>query len=541
VSEGAAPAADPRASARRDRIAVVLLVAAALAIRLAAVSRKVLWFDEFLTAAFARRSWAGLVRAIRHEAHPPLYFLSMKAWTDVFGDGAFALKAFSVIAGTAALVVLHRAARTAFGSRGAIAAGVLFAFSTVQIDQSTDAKPYALLVMMAALLLAALAAAAVRPESGARSAAAVLLAGLTAATHFYGCAAAIVIAACAAIAFRYRARRTAAAALAAAAAASALWLPGALRLPSGASDYIRDIWRSLPVWAPIPVSLRFSLPGFRKTISAVPGAVLPYFSLREGIGAAVIAAIFLAALGDRRRRAEVPDQGEPRRFLILAGWALLCGLLLLETVSGALGRPIGLPGRFEVLPEMGLALLVGAAVSRLSAGSARTAIAAVLAVSIWTAVPEWRPRFSALPIRREEFIVRSLARRLGPNGRAAIVTLGLARPPFDYYLRGDRRIRLISFPREQQSHIGWHAETVSPGERAGLSREAAGLCAEMEANLEEGVPVFLAARPDPRNTILLDRLAAARLSLRPTPLAAWFFAVDRSARPLLKPGTEESK
>jgi hypothetical protein len=536
VSESGAPESEARRAASNERIAAWLLLGAAAAIRLAAVSRKVLWFDEFLTADFARRSWRGLLAAIRHEAHPPLYFLSMKAWTLLFGDHALALKGFSVLAGVVALAALLRAARGALGSCGTLAAGALFAFATVQIDQSTEAKPYALLTMTTALLLAALVAAGRRPESGGRAAAAVGLSVLTAATHFYGCVAAAGLSACAVVAFRGRARKTAAASFAAAVAATLVWLPGALRLPRGASDYIRDIWRGLPAWAPIPVSLRTCLPGFRKLFSAVPGVVLPHLEFREIVGAVLVAAILAAArtAGKSRERSEIGNR--LRRFLALAAGGLLFGFLLLETVLGAIGIPIGIPGRFEVLPQMGLALFLGIAVSRLSPRAAAAAIAAILAISLWTAVPEWRPRFSPLPIRREEFIVRALASRLGPDGRVDIVTLGLARPPFDYFLRGDPRIRLISFPREQQSHIGWHAETIAPGERPSLEREADGLTASIAADLRAGIPVFLAERSDPRNAVLRNRLSAAHLTVESTPFADWFFRVsERPARPLPKP------
>lgn len=497
----------------------------ALLLRLWAVEGKFLWFDEFLSANLARHRWTDLLAAVHREAHPPLYFALLKAWATAFGDGRVAMKMLSLVAGMAALVLLAEAARSAFGGRAALVATVLFTFATVQIDQATDAKPYALLAMFLAALLAALVRLARTPGTGGGwLAGAAAAAACCASTHFYGGLAAIAVSAAAVVAFRGGKRRRAAALLVVSALSFAVWLPAALRLPRGAADYIRDIWARVPGWAPLAVSLRVSLPGWRKPYPAMNGIILPDPTWREAAGAAVLAALFVAAL--RRRCAPVEETGRPeaRRFLLISGLALLPGFLAAETILNFLDRPVGLPGRFEVVTQTGLALLAAASSFRLRRCGTFTGL--LVAIGVWTTLPQWPPPRGPLPIRREEVIVRALEARLPPGGSALIVMLGLARPPFDYYAAGDPRLRLVSFPASQDDHPGWRVNGEAQVRSRELSEEADRLVAKIDEDLECGISVYLAAREDPRNEALLSRLRADH-AIEKTPFADWFFELRR--------------
>jgi Dolichyl-phosphate-mannose-protein mannosyltransferase len=498
-----------------DRASILLpagaLVAAALLLRLCAASRKVLWFDEFLSANFSRRSWGELFAAIRHEAHPPLYFAALKVWTAAFGDGPAGLKSLSIAAGIVALVFLFLAIERLAGALPALVAGVLFAFSSVQIDQATDAKPYALLALFCAVLLWSLAV-------GGRGSLAVAVAAALAcaSTHFFGLLGVGTIALAGLLADdRAGRRRRAAAAMAAAAAAGAFWLPAALRLPRGAADYIRRIWEAAPRLAPLVVSSRIALPGWRGPYPVpMPRGLLPGFSLRELAAAAAVS--LLLVLGVRsRRRAAAPG------FLAMAGIFLFAGTICAESLAALAGRPFGLPGRFEVLPQMGLALLCAAAVGGIPAGR-RIVLTLFLLFGAWTSAEKCRLERGPRPIRREQLIVRALEARTLAGRWTRVVTLGLARPPLDYYAAGDPRLRIVSFPQSQDAHPGWREEDEAVVARARLALEADALARQLDGELSQGIEVYLALRPDPRNEILLSRLRQDH-DLAPTPYGEWFY------------------
>jgi len=421
----------------------------------------------------------------------------------------------------AALGFLADAVRRVFGSAAAIAAALLFGLSTVQIDQSTDAKPYALLVLLVVLQIWALVRAGSDPGRRGFFALAILCTVAGGSTHFYGTAAVLAVGLAAAFAAGdARGRARGAAILLAGAAAALVWVPAALRLPRGASDYIREIWGGVPRWAPVLVSTRISLPGWRKPYPPMAGTILPGLSAREIVTALLVVA--LLAWGSARRRGPAEGSRE-ERFLTLAGAFLFFGFLLLETAANFADRPIGLPGRFEVITVTGLALLAARAAFR--AGPRALSLGALLAAGcLWTVVPQWRPHFGPRPIRREQVILRDIRARLAPGRSADVVTLGLARPPLEYYAAGDARVRLVSFPGSQQQHPGWREAALGPDDARSLRAEAAGLVPFLDSEIARGVTVYVAAREDPRNAFLIPLLERDHELIR-SPLADWFYVL----------------
>jgi hypothetical protein len=109
-----------------------------------------------------------------------------------------------------------------------------------------------------------------------------------------------------------------------------------------------------------------------------------------------------------------------------------------------------------------------------------------------------------------------------------LVTLGLGRPPFDYYAAGDPRLRLISFPESQNAHPGWTTHSVDAAEASRLAAEAERLAATLDAELDRGVPVLLVLRGDPRNEYLLSVLRRDH-DLRQVPWGPpWLMSIARA-------------
>ena len=528
IRTAGAPAADAGATAGRGGraaaadVAIGAAVLAGLVLRVAASRQKILWFDEFLSANLIRHPWGRLLPAIRVEAHPPLYFVLLKGWCALFGDGAFGLKSLSVLAGAAAIAVLADAVRRVRGEAAGIAAAVLVALSTVQIDQSSEAKPYAVLALFLAGLIRAVVRDRERPRPG--SLAAMLLAGGAAAsTHFYGCLAAGGIALAAALCGSRRERLRGSVLMAAVIALSAVWLVPAFSIPAGAADYIREMWAGTAPGFPLVASTRMALPAWGRPFPPQALRLLAAPGARELAGAAAV--LLVAAVGIRGVRAGA-EGGRPVRFLAVAGLALWPGFLGLESALAAIGRPVAIIGRNEVVVELGIAVLLAIAV----AGWRRPvfAIAALAAVGLWTALPQWRWAARPRALRWEDAIVRRLRATTRPGAHVDIVTLGLARPPLDYFAAGDSRLRFLSFPASQNAHPGWAAHSISPAERAALPGEAARLVADLDAELDRGVPVYLAARADDRNAWLLSALRRDH-DVKPVPWGpSWFLEVTRA-------------
>jgi len=158
--------------------AVLLL---ATGVRIYHLDRACLWGDEFLSlecsSGWARtdaelagqatpapdlvtlgnaRPWTNIWRSMAQDGnHPPLYFILLRAWRELFGDTAAAIRSLSVIASLLAIILLFLVTVTVHSPGAGLWACLLMALASPQIQQAQDARSY--MPMVATCLAAALA------------------------------------------------------------------------------------------------------------------------------------------------------------------------------------------------------------------------------------------------------------------------------------------------------------------------------------------------------------------------------------------------
>src|SRR5690606_27146736 len=120
-------AGSPRLPRWTGPVALGLVLAVGVVLRF--VQRSPLWLDEALSVNIASLGVSDLLEALRHDGHPPLYYLLLHGWMRVFGDGDAAVRALSGILGVAALPLFWVAGRRLAGPPGARWALVLGALS----------------------------------------------------------------------------------------------------------------------------------------------------------------------------------------------------------------------------------------------------------------------------------------------------------------------------------------------------------------------------------------------------------------------------
>src|SRR5271166_5277554 len=89
-------APEPRWSAVRWTVAVLLLAALALACRLPYLTERSLWYDEASSWQTAKFPLVELMRSVRLNVHMPLYYLLLKGWMAALGESVVALRGFSI-------------------------------------------------------------------------------------------------------------------------------------------------------------------------------------------------------------------------------------------------------------------------------------------------------------------------------------------------------------------------------------------------------------------------------------------------------------
>lgn len=86
-----------------------LLVVVGVVLRF--LPRSALWLDEALSANIAGLSLGDIPDALRHDGHPPLYYVLLHFWMSIFGDSDWVVRAMSGVISTLTIPATYLAAK----------------------------------------------------------------------------------------------------------------------------------------------------------------------------------------------------------------------------------------------------------------------------------------------------------------------------------------------------------------------------------------------------------------------------------------------
>jgi 4-amino-4-deoxy-L-arabinose transferase-like glycosyltransferase len=196
VASAAQPAARRAARVLPSWWPLAALIVLAAILRLATLGQQSFWYDEAFTPVHVLHSGLGAtLRAVAHtENTPPLWYLI--AWLDVrvLGDGAFALRLPSALAGVLTVPVVWAIGeqlagrpiedRPAAGRRVALIGAAIVAVNPLLVWYSQEARAYALFVLFSALAMLCFVRVVREPTRG-RVAAFALSGSLALLTHYF--------------------------------------------------------------------------------------------------------------------------------------------------------------------------------------------------------------------------------------------------------------------------------------------------------------------------------------------------------------------
>jgi mannosyltransferase len=162
--------------------AVAVVTAVGVGLRFVTTSN--LWLDEALSLNIASLPVGDMLDALRHDGHPPLYYLLLHYWIELVGESDVAVRALSGIFGIACLPLAWLAGRRLAGIAGGRWALVLAALSPYAIRYSSETRMYSLvmLLVLAGYLLLADTLRAPRPW---RLAAVAGISGMLLLSHYW--------------------------------------------------------------------------------------------------------------------------------------------------------------------------------------------------------------------------------------------------------------------------------------------------------------------------------------------------------------------
>lgn len=112
------------------------------------VTRSPLWLDEALSVNIAKLPLSQIPGALRHDGHPPLYYVILHGWMDLSGRSDFAVRSLSGVFGVVGLPLVWIAGRRLGGPRVAWLAVTLLALSPYAVRYSTESRMYSLVMAM---------------------------------------------------------------------------------------------------------------------------------------------------------------------------------------------------------------------------------------------------------------------------------------------------------------------------------------------------------------------------------------------------------
>lgn len=104
------------------------------------------WLDETATGLRVQMSWSQMFQILTNiKANPPLHYILLKAWADIFGYSEFSLRFLSAVFSILSIVLFYRIAKMLFSVKVALLAAAILATSRFHVDLAQEARCYALM------------------------------------------------------------------------------------------------------------------------------------------------------------------------------------------------------------------------------------------------------------------------------------------------------------------------------------------------------------------------------------------------------------
>ncbi len=142
-----------------------------------------LWLDEALSVNIARLPLGDIPAALRLDGHPPLYYVLLHGWMEIFGESDGAVRAMSALFSLLTVPLVWWVLRPR-GERVALVAAGLFAVSPFAIRYATETRMYSLVTLLVVLGWWAVERSIRRP-SFLRLAGVAAVTGLLLLTHYW--------------------------------------------------------------------------------------------------------------------------------------------------------------------------------------------------------------------------------------------------------------------------------------------------------------------------------------------------------------------
>src|SRR5215204_2761750 len=125
----------------------ILLVA--LLLRVFQLDAESLWLDEATSVYIGNHGFVQILKISFAEINPPLYYLLLHYWMQLFGGSEFSVRLPSVFFGVFSVAMLYKVGTLLFNKRTGLMSAFIMAISAYQIYYSQEARAYTMSVLLA--------------------------------------------------------------------------------------------------------------------------------------------------------------------------------------------------------------------------------------------------------------------------------------------------------------------------------------------------------------------------------------------------------
>lgn len=129
-------------------LVVLTLVAVAAGLVLRFVARTPLWLDEALSVNIASLPIDQIPDALRHDGHPPLYYVLLHGWMELFGTTDVAVRALSGVIAVLTLPLAWLAGRRRGGPVLGCLTLAIVSVAPFALRYATETRMYALIILL---------------------------------------------------------------------------------------------------------------------------------------------------------------------------------------------------------------------------------------------------------------------------------------------------------------------------------------------------------------------------------------------------------
>ena len=131
-------------------LVLVVTGAAMFGLSMLMVRGQSVWFDEGYSILLAKQNLSELLALTAVDAHPPLYYILLKLWGEMFGFSEFALRSMSAVFAAGAVVIGLALTRKLFGTRVTLIALPFVVLAPFILRYGYEIRMYSLIGLLGA-------------------------------------------------------------------------------------------------------------------------------------------------------------------------------------------------------------------------------------------------------------------------------------------------------------------------------------------------------------------------------------------------------